>query len=314
MHWSLITIALTLGLLCRYGLGRSSFDRPPILGSPPLPDHPDRPPSPPYPWGQANLSFSLPPLLLISTAGAILLMGHHGHMWGMPVTALPCLAAQLFLAWGAITLAQSLWHEKKLLDWVNTLPQISLLPTAQHPPYTAHVWNTERPFAAQVGIAQPRLLLSQGLLTQLSPEQLETVLAHEQGHLYYGDLRWFFGWQWLRRWTGWLPGTDRLWDTLLLWRECRADAHAAQRVDPLVLAETLVQVVQSQQDPDMAQVGWVGFAPQGEMGRLEIRIQALLQNPQAPQAPRFMPLSWWLLTVTIALIPLGTIAFHHMAH
>ena len=48
MHWSLITIALTLGLLCRYGLGRSSFDRPPILGSPPLPDHPDRPPSPPY--------------------------------------------------------------------------------------------------------------------------------------------------------------------------------------------------------------------------------------------------------------------------
>ena len=53
----------------------------------------------------------------------------------------------------------------------------------------------------------------------------------------------FFWWGWLRRLTEWLPHSKELWQELLLLRELRADQWAAQQVDPLVLAESLLLMV-----------------------------------------------------------------------
>jgi Zn-dependent protease with chaperone function len=103
--------------------------------------------------------------------------------------------------------------------------------------------NLEIPFAAQVGVWKPQLVVCRGLLEQLDEEHLRAVLAHEEAHRHYGDTLWMFAVGWLRHLSGWLPNTEVLWQELLTLRELRADRWAAQRVDPLVLGEALVQVV-----------------------------------------------------------------------
>jgi Zn-dependent protease with chaperone function len=166
-----------------------------------------------------------------------------------------------------------------------------------------YVLDTPQLFAAQVGFWQSHLVVSQGLLDRLTSEQLNAVLTHEQSHVHYRDTFWFFWMGWLRHFTVWLPNTEALWQELLLLRELRADHWAAQTVDPLILAESLLLTVQdSAAAPNLC----AAFSAAAPLSRLEERIEALLAPPESSN--QFNRLS--LLGLVVALIPLLTVLFH----
>ena len=241
--------------------------------------------------------FLSPPLLLMMTAVAILNMGQ-GQMLGLPVGQIGQVCASgllgvalLLLVWRAL---QGWWMLRQVRQyptrWLKGLNQ----------PVLARVLpEAKLPFAAQVGFWQPQLVISEGLL-RLSAAQVEAVLTHEQAHVEHRDTFWFFWLGWLRQLTAWLPNTERLWQELLLLREMRADRWAAERVEALLLAETLLHMAQA---PTLANAcGAVGAT-----SRLEERIEALLAEPQSAQPPG-RTFAWWLL---LSFLPLLTTLVHH---
>ena len=278
-------------------------------------------------WQKTIVGLVLPPLLLLSSAVAILVMGHHGRMWGVPVGSWPCLAAAivLTLALGqAIHLGLQQW---KLQCWLANLPTVgcsdSLVAVEQKLSFlnanaqqSIYYLDTSDLWAGQVGLGRSQIILSRGLLESLNSDQLQGVIAHEQAHYDYGDPLWFMGFSWLRQVSASLPGTEALWQDLLLLRECRADAKAASITDPLLLAETLVTVVRS--GVESARSGlvydWIAFDTLSPNDRLAFRVQSLIQSePQPTQPTEFSQISWVLWTLGLSLLPLGTIVFHHMA-
>gem|GEM_PF-1996989 len=146
--------------------------------------------------------------------------------------------------------------------------------------------NTAALFAGQIGFWQPELVVSQGLLQTLSPNHVESVLAHEQGHFYYRDTFWFFWLGWVRSCTAWLPNTDALWQELLVLRELRADSYAASQVDPLLLAESLLLVVSNGSVFSQSEICCAALGDSvGD--RLEQRIEALLAPPNHTPEAKF---------------------------
>jgi beta-lactamase regulating signal transducer with metallopeptidase domain len=159
-------------------------------------------------------------------------------------------------------------------------------------------------FSAQIGFWEPSLVVTQGLLQTLEPEHLEAVLTHEQAHHYYRDTFWFFWLGWLRHCTSWLPNTEALWQELLVLRELRADRWAAERVDSLLLAESLLMVASA---PVIASESFcAAFSCAAPRNRLEERIEALLGEPETSTPSS----SWTWSLVLLALLPLVAVPFH----
>jgi len=249
-------------------------------------------------WTMPLLQFLLPSLLLLSTAFAVLHMGMGGEMLGIPVGWVGCHLASGFFIWAGVSL---LW---RLVQAWRSLLLLSTYPTIEIGNTTGRVLETSALFAAQVGLWNSQLIVSSGLLTQLSPEQLSAVLAHEAAHRYYRDTFWFFILGWMGSLTAWLPRTTALWQELLLCREIRADRKAAQQVDPLVLAEALLQVVQS--PLTLSPLTEAAFSDDSSL-RLEERVEALLSEPAQLQ-----PLSLWFWSaLLLAGVPLLTPLLHH---
>lgn len=165
--------------------------------------------------------------------------------------------------------------------------------------------STEALFAGQIGFWQPELVVSQGFLQTLSPDHVNSVLSHEQGHFHYRDTFWFFWLGWVRSCTAWLPNTDALWQELLLLRELRADSYAASQVDPLLLAESLLLVVSNASVFSPSEI-CCSVLGDGVGERLEQRIEALL-TPKS-QIPEARLQSWH--GFLLALLPLLTVIFH----
>jgi Zn-dependent protease with chaperone function len=248
-------------------------------------------------WQHALTAFLLPPLLLLTSSITVLVMGHHGTMLGLPVGWLSCLIGLAFLSFAVGLLCYQSWQTWRSLHQVRTCPRTTIAGKA------GRVLESSAWFAAQVGFLQPELVVSQGLLQALTPAQLEAVLNHEQAHQQYGDTFWFFWWGWLRRLTLWLPKTESLWQELLLLREIRADHWAAQSVDPLLLAETLLLVVRSHSVN--ATFSSAAFNDIASATRLEERIEFLVTQTtlDAEQWQRW----GWLLPM---LLPTLTLPFH----
>ncbi|MEM8641844.1 MAG: M56 family metallopeptidase [Cyanobacteria bacterium P01_G01_bin.54] len=246
-------------------------------------------------WQQTLKQFVLPPLVLFMTAIAVVCMGRQGWMvfgaegWLYVWVSIGYLAA----------IALLLFH----LSWQSYQMQQRLV--GQFPPGKANgqpyrLLQTSALYSAQIGLWRPQLVISQGLLDHLTPEQLEAVLLHEQAHCQYRDTFWFFWLGWLRRCTRWLPQTEALWQELLLLRELRADRWATSQTDPLLLAEALVQVVRSPVDFPAEYAAAFGA---GERDRLTERIEAMLAEPIVePTQPTYTWLLWGLLP--LLLIPL----------
>jgi Zn-dependent protease with chaperone function len=177
-------------------------------------------------WQRSLFLFLFPPLLIFSNAIALLCMGSQDMMGTWHTGKFSYAFALCYLLTSVlfgIYLAYKGWVS---VQSARNNPQIQL---ANH---KIRLLTTGALFAGQIGFWQPELVISQGLLKSLSPEQLETVLAHEQGHHYYRDTFWFFWLGWIRKFTAWLPNTNILWQELVDLRELRADAYAASQVDP----------------------------------------------------------------------------------
>lgn len=250
-------------------------------------------------WQTALIQFLLPPLLLLVTAIAILWMGPHGQMvWLWEGWWSYALAAG-FLGGATLLSFQLVAEGWSSLQRVRDYPRLDL--NGQEGRYL----DLPIPYAAQIGFWQSELVVSQGLLNMLNPEQLQAVLVHEQAHHHFRDTFWFFWLGWLRRLTQWLPQTEALWQELLVLRELRADRWASQRVDGLVLAESLYLMTTM---PQLATDPWgVAFADMVAGDRLMERINALLATPEPDPQPN--PLHWSELL--LACLPLIAVPFHY---
>jgi Zn-dependent protease with chaperone function len=267
-------------------------------------------------WQGTIAALTLPGILCLSSAMAILIMGHHGRMWGFPVNGLACLLAKAGLVWALLQAALLGIEYWRLGCWLQTLPILAHgnLPRDVFPKNTiVHYLEVPHIVAGQTGLFQSRIVVSQGLL-ELPSDQVQAVLAHEQAHFHYRDNLWALGINWLRGIGAWLPGSDRLWQDWLLLRECRADAHAAQSIDPLILAETLVLAVQSslsEQNSDQTSFNLACIGLQSASDRLTYRVESLLRVETVAEKD----LSFSLITIgslLLGLLPLASIAFHHL--
>ncbi|ADI65305.1 M56 family metallopeptidase [Trichormus azollae] len=248
-------------------------------------------------WERTLFLFLFPPLLIFMTATAVVCMGTQGKMGGMYTNSSSYLLALIFLVLFNILGIKLTFQGWKSIKSARQCPQINLAGKQ------VRLLQTAALFAGQMGFWQPELVLSQGLLDTLSPAHLESVLAHEQGHYQYRDTFWFFWLGWMRSCTACLPNTESLWQELLMLRELRADSYAASQVDPLVLAESLLLVVNSQ--PLASEVCCAALGSSG-VDRLEQRIDALLTPPET--TPEAQLQSWHIFL--FAFLPLLTVVFH----
>jgi len=257
-------------------------------------------------WPLALCLFLLPPLLILAMAIAILTMGVQGSMLGHGVGHAGHAVALAILLWFSTVLA---WQS---LCAVRSQSRIRRLPRTHIQGVVARRLESPLPFAARVGFWQPVLVVSQGLQTLLNKAEVAAVLCHEQAHLTYRDTFWFFWLGWLRTATAGLPGTRLLWDELLLLREMRADAWAAQSHDPLLLAESLLKMAQAAVPTEP---GWVMFSEGQEAdcleqpNRLEQRIEALLA-PELGSHQSNSAVLWVVVSLAIAMLPLLTNLLH----
>ncbi len=268
-------------------------------------------------WGQTLAAFVLPPVLVLTTALALVVMGPSGAMGGH---WLGHLGHQL--AWGLLVGAALLALRQGILGWWSgwqvRRQELAVLSGATGDPVRARILDSEGLFAAQVGGWDPQLVVTSGLLQRLTPEQLQAVLAHEEAHRLYRDTFWFLGLGWIRLCSSGLPQTGSLWQDLITLRELRADRWAAQRVDPLVLAESLLRVSGDgllNQETPLATVGIVDPGPnQAERQRLSDRIEALLAEgcgtDPGSTAAGVESVGLWPWILPLISLPLLAIPFH----
>ncbi|MGD1853569.1 MAG: M56 family metallopeptidase [Leptolyngbyaceae cyanobacterium] len=254
-------------------------------------------------WLTVLSLFIVSPLLLLTTAVAIVIMGPHGHMVN-PIEGWLSYGA----AWGFLILSAG------LLAYLRWQAHISIVHIQQYPQQLvqdipSRLMDEDTAFSAQIGLWSSELVISQGLLDTLDSDHLAAVIAHENGHAHYHDTFWIFWLGWLRRLSLWLPYTDKLWQELLLLREIRADSWATRSVDRLTLAESLVQVIAA----PLAPITVANFSCTVPSSRLSRRIDALLSEENDY---RFQP-RWSFVTygciasLILGLFPLCSIPFHY---
>jgi Zn-dependent protease with chaperone function len=241
----------------------------------------------------------VPPLLLTITAIAVICMGPQGEMLGQPTGLFGYSLAWGFCAWVLVSGGILVWQARA------SLQDIRQYPTQILHGITVRVLDEPILFCAQIGLWQPELVVTEGFINTLTPEQQKAVLAHEQAHYHYRDTFYFFWLGWCRRLTAWFPNTETYWEELLLLRELRADQWAAQRVDPLLLAESLVLMVRHQTIASPAYCAT--FSATTPPNRLAERIEALLSDTEPPRGSYWDAWQW----IGLILLPLFTIPFHH---
>lgn len=250
-------------------------------------------------WQGNLLVFLWSPLLLLMTAIAVLWMGPQGQMvWVQEGWWSYSLAASF------IGIAAGL-NLKLLIEGWTSLQRMHTCPQTNIQGHWAYQLDYAVPYAAQMGFWRSELVITKGLMHSLSAEQLSAVLVHEHAHQQYRDTFWFFWWGWLRRLTVWLPYSTELWQELLLLRELRADQWAAQQVDPLVLAESLLLMVNPY--PTEFTENICAAMQTATHHRLSERIDALL----APEEMVLPSYSWTWSGLLVTAAPLLTIPFHY---
>ena len=250
-------------------------------------------------YSRTLLLFLFPPLLLIMTGLAVLCMGPQGQMIGLRAGWFSYLLTLCFLGFAGVKCLKLAWLGWRSVLCARTYPPLDLRGKR------GRVLDTTVLFSALIGFWQPELVVSQGLLDTLDNAHLDAVIAHEQAHYYYRDTFWFFWLGWVRDCTAWLPNTESLWQELLILREVRADHWAAQQVDPLLLAESLLRVVSDASLMPSASF-CAAFSSVAQKNRLGERIEALLAEPEATPPPSL----WSWTCLLLAFLPLAAIPFH----
>lgn len=254
-------------------------------------------------WQQTLALFSLPPLLLMTSAIAVCWMGPHGQMVWSWEGWLSYGLGLSFLGVAALRCLHLAWQGNR------TLRQVRTQPTTEHQGNPIRILESSILYSAQIGFWQPELVMSRGLLETLATPHLAAIIAHEQAHRHYRDTFCFFWLGWIRQITAWLPQTELLWQELLVLRELRADRWAAEQTDPLCLAEALLLVVE--QYPLFGGNICAAFSSIATQNRLTQRIEALLATPEPMESAPLNQPSWgtwsWML---LSVLPLFLIPFH----
>lgn len=253
-------------------------------------------------WSRTLFLFVFPPLLILTTIMAILLMGDRGQMLGLPSGHFSYGVAIALGLWGAVCLVLQLRQVQRTLVAIEGYPQRHL------GDFSVRWLGVEFPYCAQVGFWRSQLMITQGLVDLLSAEQLDAVLAHEKAHEQNHDTFWFIWLNCLRMMSVGLPHTALLWQELLLLREMRADRQAAQTTDPLLLAESLVLIAQTIHRVEPFEFGAMVMVPfhEAQAHRLSDRIEALLLAQETGNEGN----RWFLLLLILILIPLIMIPLH----
>ena len=249
-------------------------------------------------WQKSLFLLVFPPLLILSTATAILYMGCHGAMLGMKAGSWGCAISASILVLALVCLVR-LVHQAS-----QSIRQLTNYQKDTIEGISANIIHTQSLYSAQVGFWQSELVISQGLLNTFDAPHLKAVLAHEQAHVYYRDTFWFFWLGWLRSCTAWLPKTQMIWRELLLLRELRADSKAAQSVDFLLLAESLLTVAKHplQHSP----IACANLNDDMVGDRLNERIDSLLEKSETVNSNSWQQWRW----ISLVLLPLFTIPLH----
>ena len=250
-------------------------------------------------WYEALFRLLFPSLLILSTSVAVLYMGCHGAMLGIKAGSWGCGIA------GSLIMLAFCCLIKLVYQSYRSIAKLAICPKQSIDNKTVRLIDIEIPYSAQIGFWHPQLVLSSGLIKSLDKEHLKAVLAHEQAHLHYRDTFWFFWLGWMRSFSCWLPNSEALWQELLLLRELRADNKAAQEVDFLLLAESLLTVAQVPFQPNVALSA--NFNDRNLGDRLNERIDFLLEEKTFNSTNHWQNISW----ICLLCLPLLTIPFHY---
>ncbi len=250
-------------------------------------------------WYQALFLFVFPSLLLLTTGITVLYMGCHGEMLGVKAGSVGCIIA------GGLILYSCGCLLRLVVQSDRSIRQLEIYPQVCWGNITARILETDLPYSAQIGFWHSELIISRGLITVLDEAHLAAVIAHEQAHVHYRDTFWFFWLGWIRSFTFWLPQTEILWQELLLLRELRADRKAAESVDFLLLAESLLAVAKA---PLEAAPMWCASFNDDQVGdRLNQRIDSLLASTEPVPTNQWRSWSW----LCLLFLPLLTIPLHY---
>jgi Zn-dependent protease with chaperone function len=198
-----------------------------------------------------------------------------------------------------------------LLEWRRARRRIDEIAAVAHPAEDGEwqVVDSGSPFAFTVGLVDPVVYLSSGLLEQLDATSRRVVLAHEFHHARrrHAVVK-------LAAWLGTVfvaPGT-RSWllSELGLALEQSSDSHAAEAVaDPIPVAETILAVERLAGENRAERAGPVGLASFGG-GDIERRVRGLVDDPA------WRPAGWgfWMVCA-MAFVAAATHyeALHHGA-
>ena len=152
----------------------------------------------------------------------------------------------------------------------------------------------EEAFAITYGLIRPRILVSTGLTTALTPAEIGAVLAHEREHLRHRDPLRLLAGRLFAAWACYLPAARWLAGRAALRHELAADRAAAGRAGRGVLAGALLKLASMPACPAIAAASPAGDGPRS----LEARVTQL----EAGHPPRQRP------AVSRLLASAGTLA------
>ncbi|HIK36905.1 MAG: M56 family metallopeptidase [Geminocystis sp.] len=248
-------------------------------------------------WGKLLFHFAFPPLLLLMTALVVVVMGYQGKMWGIKAGKFSYFLSLAFLIYAVFVILKNLYQQWQIQSLLTNFPGIVI---EDNP---CKLLDTPFPYAAVVGLWNPQLVVSEGLIKLLSPPHLKSVIAHELGHLYYRDTFLFFWLSCLKTIGFSLPKSEQIWENLALMRELRADLFACQKVDHLLVAESLI-IINSYLLNNRGEK--LLFECPLYSSRLGERVENLLENREGKLVENYRETFWLIL----AFIPWIFLPFH----
>ncbi len=169
----------------------------------------------------------------------------------VPLEALVCAAGLAALFGGVLLLTTTgrlLWHERiasRALRAVRQPPSPELWDAAIGLVPKSRLFHLEdnRPYAVCVGLWQPSVYVSTGLVTRLAPDAVRAALAHEESHRRRRDPLRLLLLRVVARWIRSVPWSTRLLANVELRAEILADRFARSHASTAALAAALLCVL-----------------------------------------------------------------------
>ena len=235
----------------------------------------------------------VPLAVLAHAAVAVLALADFAMMgWPLP-TWFDTVAVTLVLASAAVGLAASAVVAVRAAAGSRALQKLVRAAGRPVPPFIQNeaavlecaarldVVAAEEAFAVTYGLIRPRILVSTGLATALTPAEISAVLAHEREHLRCRDPLRLLAARLAASWACYLPAARWLWGGAMLRHELAADRAAAGRAGRSVLAGALLKLASTPTCPAVAAASPAGDGPRS----LEARVSQL----EAGRPPRQRP-------------------------